>query len=57
MPRVNPTKVLVQDITELESKSKAGLIIPDQVAKKVTMKGKIIIKRDATFFSIEFSNL
>jgi co-chaperonin GroES (HSP10) len=48
MPRVNPTKILLEDIPELESKSKGGIILPDAVLKKVVMKGKIVIVGDGT---------
>jgi co-chaperonin GroES (HSP10) len=45
--KVNPTKVLIQDITATEEKTKGGLIIPGMV-KIPTMRGTIILVGDGT---------
>jgi co-chaperonin GroES (HSP10) len=40
--KINPTKLLVQDITEAETATKAGILLPTAVLKKNAMKGKVI---------------
>jgi len=41
--KVNPTKILVQDIIEVTNKTASGIIIPDAIIKKEIMKGKVLI--------------
>lgn len=48
MVRVNPTKIILEDIPELEASTKGGIILPTQVAKKITMRGKILLVGDGT---------
>ncbi len=42
MITLNPTKLLIEDVVSVETKTQAGIILPDAVAKKVVGKGKIL---------------
>lgn len=48
MIRINPTKLLVEDITEAIEKTASGIILPDAVIKKTNMKAKVIIVGEGT---------
>lgn len=41
--KVNPTKLLVHDIIEVTNKTASGIILPDAVIKKETMKAKVLL--------------
>ena len=46
--KINPTKVLVEDIIEAEEQTKGGILLPTQILKAKTMKGKIILIGEGT---------
>ena len=46
--KINATKVLVQDILEEEPISKGGILLPTQVIKTNSMKGKVVQVGDGT---------
>jgi co-chaperonin GroES (HSP10) len=48
MRKINPTKLLVEDIHEVEEKSKGGILLPTAVLKPTVMKGKILIRGNGT---------
>lgn len=42
MIKINATKVLCEDIADVETVSKAGILLPSAVIKPNTMKGKVL---------------
>ena len=46
--KVNPLKLLVEDEIEVETETKSGIILPNQIAKKNTMRGTVVIKGEGT---------
>lgn len=48
MLRVNSTKLLVQDIIETEKETKSGILLPNAIIRKVSMKGTILLKGEGT---------
>jgi co-chaperonin GroES (HSP10) len=46
--RVNPTKLLVTDFTEVADKTASGIFIPTLVIKTDNMKGRVVITGEGT---------
>lgn len=43
LTKINGTKLLVEDIIETTQTTKGGIILPNAIIKKETMKGKVLI--------------
>ena len=41
--RINPTKILIEEISEIQGQTASGIIIPSAVVKYPASKGKVLI--------------
>jgi co-chaperonin GroES (HSP10) len=48
MLRVNPTKLIVEDVIETEKVTTSGIVLPSAVIKTKQMRGIILLKGDGT---------
>jgi co-chaperonin GroES (HSP10) len=46
--KTNPTKILVEDIPEVEAVTKSGILLPNAVIKTPTMKGTVLLTGKGT---------
>jgi co-chaperonin GroES (HSP10) len=46
--KINPTKIMVEDIPEVEATTKAGILLPNAVIKVPTMKGTVLLTGKGT---------
>lgn len=46
--KVNPTKLLVEDVVEAEAVTKSGILLPNAVIKISTMKGTVLLTGKGT---------